>query len=222
MINLPKINIRDDKTIIIVLLTGVTFYTLTYLDINKLGALIFILLFFVFYNTFIKNTNKFFFKKRNRDVIYNNRIEELLYELENYKKISPYRYSQGYDIWKKFIETLTKLESEELYNYNQYFDNAHFYLKKSCNIFMGMSIEADERKYIDGMEYGDFENSKELRRISSVIRELYKEGYTLLYNLSLRLNKKWDNGKNIHNKEIVFNVPEPRDTRNKYENKDFF
>ena len=163
MINLPKINITDDKTIIIVLLTGVTFYTLTYLDINKLGALIFILLFFVFYNTFIKNTNKFFFfKKRNRDKNYNNRIEELLYELENYKKISPYRYSQGYDIWKKFIETLTKLESEELYNYNQYFDNAHFYLKKSCNIFMGMSIEADERKYIDGMEYGDFENSKEL------------------------------------------------------------
>jgi hypothetical protein len=222
MINLPKINITDDKTIIIVLLTGVTFYTLTYLDINKLGAMIFILLFFVFYNTFIKNTNKFFFKKRNSDVNYNNRIEGLLYELENYKKISPYRYSQGYDIWKKFIETLTKLESEELYNYNQYFDNAHFYLKKSCNIFMGMSIEADERMYIDGMEYGDFENSKELKRVSSVIRELYKEGYSLLYNLSLRLNKKWDNDKNIHNKEIIFNVPEPRDTRNKYENKDFF
>ena len=31
---------------------------------------------------------------------------------------------------------------EDLYNYNQYFDNAHFYLKKSCNIFMGMTTES--------------------------------------------------------------------------------
>ena len=42
------------------------------------------------------------------------------------------------------------------------------------------------------MEYGDFENSKEkLKRLSGIIRELYSEGYTLLYNLSLRPNKKW-------------------------------
>ena len=55
-------------------------------------------------------------------------------------------------------------------------------LKGSCNIFMGMTTESKERKYIDGMEYGDFENSKELKRLSG-IRELYSEGYTLLYDL---------------------------------------
>ena len=125
-------------------------------------------------------------------------------------------------MWKEFIHLLNKLESEDLYNYNQYFDNAHFYLKKSCNIFMGMTTESKERKYIDGMEYGDFENSKELKRISGIIRELYNEGYILLYNLSLRLNKNWEEDPNIHNKEIVFNVPEPHDKKNKYDNHDFF
>lgn len=222
MINLPRINIEDSNTITIVLLTGITFYVLTFLDVNKVTVMIFILLFFVYYNTFIKNTNKFFFKKRERDENYNNLIEELLNDLSEYKKLSPYRYSQGYELWKKFIDTLSKLESEDLYNYNQYFENAHFYLKKSCNIFMGMVVEAKERKYIDGMEYGDFENSKELRKMSYIIRELYKEGHVLLYNLSLRLNKKWEEDKNIHNKEIIFNVPEPRDTKNKYLDKDFF
>lgn len=222
MINLPRINITNNKTVLIILFVGIIFYILNYLDVNKTVTMIFIILFFVYYDKVIKNTNKFFFKKKGRDENYNNRIEELLNSFKEYKYLSPYRYNEGYNMWKEFIHLLNKLESEDLYNYNQYFDNAHFYLKKSCNIFMGMTTESKERKYIDGMEYGDFENSKELKRISGIIRELYSEGYILLYNLSLRLNKKWEEDPNIHNKEIVFNVPEPHDKKNKYDNRDFF
>jgi|TARA_B110000971_G_scaffold218535_1_gene257547 hypothetical protein len=221
MINLPRINITDNKTILIILFMSIIFYTLIYLDINKIAVMIFILLFFVYYDKVIKNTGSFFFKKRGRDENYNNRIEELLNELKIFEKITPYRYSQGYSVWVKFIHTINKLESDELYNYSQYFENAHLYLKNSCNIFMGMTIESRERKYIEGMEIGDFENSKELRRSSYIVKELYKEGYNLLYNLSLRLNKKWEENPNIHNKEIILNSPEPRDDRNKY-NADFF
>jgi hypothetical protein len=222
MINLPRINITNNKTVLIMLFVGIIFYILNYLDVNKTVAMIFIILFFVYYDKVIKNTNKFFFKRKGRDENYNNRIEELLNSFKEYKHLSPYRYNEGYNMWKEFIHLLNKLESEDLYNYNQYFDNAHFYLKKSCNIFMGMTTESKERKYIDGMEYGDFENSKELKRISGIIRELYNEGHSLLYNLSLRLNKNWEEDPNIHNKEIVFNVPEPHDKKNKYDNRDFF
>lgn len=222
MINLPRINITNNKTVLIIFFVGIIFYVLNYLDVNKTVSMIFLILFFVYYDKVIKNTNKFFFKRKGRDENYNNRIEELLNDFKEYKYLSPYRYNEGYNMWKEFIYLLNKLESEDLYNYNQYFDNAHFYLKKSCNIFMGMTTESKERKYIDGMEYGDFENSKELKRISGIIRELYSEGYILLYNLSLRLNKKWEEDPNIHNKEIVFNVPEPHDKKNKYDNRDFF
>ena len=217
-----RINITNNKTVLIILFVGIIFYILNYLDVNKTVTMIFIILFFVYYDKVIKNTNKFFFKRKGRDENYNNRIEELLNSFKEYKHLSPYRYNEGYNMWKEFIHLLNKLESEDLYNYNQYFDNAHFYLKKSCNIFMGMTTESKERKYIDGMEYGDFENSKELKRISGIIRELYNEGYILLYNLSLRLNKNWEEEPNIHNKEIVFNVPEPHDKKNKYYNRDFF
>ena len=86
---------------------------------------------------------------------------------------------------------------------------------------MGITTGLKERKYIEGMEYGDFENNKELKRNTTIIKELYNEGYNLLYNLSLRLNKKWEEGPNIHNKEIIFNSPEAYDYKNK--NKvDFF
>ena len=222
IINLPRFDVTNNNVIILIFFISIIFFTLIHLEINKILVMIFLLFFFIYYNKFIKHTEKFFFRKKDKNEFYNNKIERLLYEIKEYEKITPYRYTEGYEIWKLFIEHINKLESDELYNYTQYFENAHFYLKKSCNIFMGMTIEARERKYIEGIEYGDFENSKELKRISNIIKELYKEGYGLLYNLSLRLNKRWDLNKNIHNKEIIFNVPEPRDTKNKYINKDFF
>ena len=215
MINLPRININDNKKIIIIFFIGIFLYTFSYVDLNKIAVMIFMLLFFVFYDKVIKNTNTFFFKKRGRDENYNNRIEELLYELNVLKKVSPYKYTEGYDIWKKYIKTINKLESEDLYNYSQYFENAHLYLKDACNIFMGITTGSEERKYLDGMEYGDFENTKELKRGGEIVKQLYTEGYSLLYNLSLRLNKKWEKDPNIHNKEILLNTPEPHDYKNK-------
>ena len=223
MINLPRINITDNKTILIIFFICIIFYTFIYLDLNKVVVMIFILLFFVYYEKVIKNTKTFFLKNRTRDENYNNRIEELLNELKGFQKLSPYKFTEGYSVWVKFIKTINKLESEKLYNYSQYFENAHLYLKDSCNIFLGITTGSKERKYIDGMEYGDFENSKELKRGSNIVKALYQEGYSLLYNLSLRLNKKWEEDPNIHNKEIIFNSPEPHDYKNKSKyNYDFF
>ena len=223
MINLPRINLNDNKKVILIFFISIAFYILLYLDLNKVAVMIFILLFFVFYDQVIKNTNSFFFKKRQRDENYNNRIEELLDKLNGFKNISPYKYTEGYNIWIKFIKTINKLESDKLYNYSQYFENAQQYLKDSCNIFMGITTESKERKYIDGMEYGDFENSKDLKRGTEIVKHLYREGHTILYNLSLRLNKKWEEEPNIHNKEIILNAPEPHDYKNKSKyNYDFF
>ena len=223
MINLSGININDNEKIILIFFISIIFYVLIYLELNKVCVMILILLFFVFYDKFIKNTKTFFYNKKQEDVNYNSRIEGLLHELEYYEKLSPYKYKEAYNLWGKYIKTLNKLESEKLYNYTQYFDNAYLYLKESCNIFMGIIIGLNERKYIDGMDYGDFENTKELTRGSKIIKQLYSEGQNILYNLSLRLNKKWEENPNIHNKEIIINVPDPYDYKNKKKNNyDFF
>ena len=87
---------------------------------------------------------------------------------------------------------------------------------------MGVVSESKERKYLDGMEYGDFENTKELKRGSKIVKQLYLEGYNILYNLSLRLNKRWEKEPNIHNKEIILNVPEPHNHKNNKYKYDYF
>ena len=80
---------------------------------------------------------------------------------------------------------------------------------------MNISTNANERRYIDSMDYNDFESSKELNEISRISKELYQEGHNILYNLSIRLNYKWSEDPNIHNKELVIDYPQPRDSRSK-------
>ena len=109
MINLPRINITDNKTILIIFFICIIFYTFIYLDLNKVVVMIFILLFFVYYEKVIKNTKTFFLKNRTRDENYNNRIEELLNELKGFQKLSPYKFTEGYSVWVKFIKTINKL-----------------------------------------------------------------------------------------------------------------
>tara|TARA_Y100001936_G_C16084493_1_gene680556 strand:+ start:199 stop:750 length:552 start_codon:yes stop_codon:yes gene_type:complete len=142
---------------------------------------------------------------------YNNKIEDLLNEIKKYKKMSRYNYKRGMHYWYQFVKTIDLLENDDLYNYNQYFENAFYYLRISTNIFQSFGIEAEERNYIDTIKYNDFEVSKDMMNITKVVKELYKEGYLILYNLSLRLNKKWEENPHILNKEIIFNHPLPFD-----------
>ena len=68
--------------------------------------------------------------------------------------------------WVQFMKNIDLLEDHNLYNYNQYFDNAYHYLQKSMNLFQALGVEAKRRKYIDAAKYNDFENSKDLMDIT--------------------------------------------------------
>ena len=43
--------------------------------------------------------------------------------------------------------------------------------------------------------------------ISQLAKDLYEEGYLLLYNLSLELNKRWKENPNINTKQIILDHP---------------
>ena len=42
---------------------------------------------------------------------------------------------------------------------------------------------------------------------SKLSKDLYQEGYLLLYNLSLELNKRWKENPNINTKQIILDHP---------------
>jgi len=219
MINFPEIDLKDGKTLIIIFFLFLVLYICNKLPINVILSSIFILIFLTYYKSVYKNIDKDLFTESKGDnIYYNNKIKKLLSEIKDYKYLSPHNYKRGIQLWKSFIKEIKLLEDDRLYNYIQHFENAEYYLKNSINIFMSLGIGAQERKYIDAIEYNDFEDTKELNRISRISRELYQEGYNILYNLSIILNKKFEKEPNIHNKEVVLNYPQPYEKKkNKYD-----
>lgn len=175
----------------------------------------FTLLFFLFIFFFKDND---FFKKNITDKIkiptkkenlpnYNSNVENILKKLEKYKKNHHTQYDKGIYYWKKFIKTLKILENDKLENYNQYFDRGFDYLKESVNQFNSISISVKERSLIDGIKFNDFTPTKRMNEVSSLSKKLYHEGYLLLYNLSLDLNKRYFKNPNINNKQIILDHP---------------
>ena len=220
MINFPRINLKNENLLIIISLLILALYISSKVSVNVMVGFILIIVFLNYYKSLYKEVNDDLFIKKANDINYNNKIEKLLLEIKNYEKISPYKYTKGIQLWKSFINEINDLEDDKLYNYNQHFENAEYYLKQSVNTFMSFGVESEERKYIHAVKFNDFENTKELNRVSRISRELHEEGYNILYNLSLRLNKRWRENPNIHNKEIVLNYPQPNEKNRK--NYDYF
>ena len=125
---------------------------------------------------------KYFLNNKEKQKNYTNKIENNLKRLKKYKKYE--NYNEGLFYWKKFIKILKKLENDNINLYNQYFENAEQYFKQSINLFQSIGTN----------------------KIDKIVKELYNEGYLLLYNLSIRLNQRWKKNPNINNKQIYMEI----------------
>jgi hypothetical protein len=146
------------------------------------------------------------------DMYYNTKVHDILVEIKHYKKYNKVSYKDGVKYMRKFFKTIhilekdaltkelylnkyeskekqladtLKYESSQIKNYNQYFENALIYLKNGVNHFQSITISLPERSYIDGLKHGDYEELKLVNKLGNICKELYKECYTILLNISL-------------------------------------
>ena len=212
MIHIPEIDLKHKNVMVTIFILLILFFLLGNVDIKTLVSILVIFFLFNQYDAIKKNIKKNVLTKKEKVPIrYTHAITDILSKLKKYKKYNPDIYQQGMYSWVKFTKLLDLLENDELFNYTQYFENAQLYLQKSTNHFQSIGVSSVERKYIDGLKFHDFTNSKELMEISKLSKDLYKEGYQLLYNLSLRLNKRWEDKPSQYNKQIVLDHPLPHD-----------
>ena len=184
-----------------------------YFDIKIIISTMLFLLILVNYNVLINfgNTEEIIKQdiKKNDisdDMYYNTTIHDLLVELKYFKKYNKVSYKDGVKYMRKFFKTIHILEHDEIYNYNQYFENAQIYLKTSINNFQSITISLPERSYINGLKQGDFEATKKMKQLGTICNKLYNECYYILLNLSIKFNKKWESKPNIYTKEINMNT----------------
>ena len=140
------------------------------------------------------------------DMYYNSTIQDLLHRLKRFKKYNKISYKDGVKYMRHFFKTIHILEKENLKNYNNYFDNASNFLKTFINHFQSITISLPERDYIDGLKKGDHETTKLGNELGTLCKDLHRECYTILLNLSLKFNKQWKDNPNNYNKEITLNI----------------
>ena len=192
---------------------GIVIMILLFVDI-KYAIIALIALYLLKEYSQIKNTVVKELKPPKVRINYNSEIENTLYSLKKFKKKSKNQYLKGIHYWNKFIKIVQILEDDSLQNFNPYFDKAFDYLKESVNYFHSINTDVPERDLVNGLKYNDFTNAKKTKEVGNLSKELYKEGYLLLYNLSLKLNKKWKENPNINNKQIILDHPLPYNDKN--------
>ena len=139
------------------------------------------------------------------DMYYNTQIHDLLEQLRYYKKYNKVSYKHGVKYMRQYFRILKILEKDNLQNRNQYFDLAKDYLKQSINHFQSITVSMPERSYIDGLKYGDFEESRNNRQLSTLLKQLHKECMAILLNIGITFNKEWLDNPNTYTKEIDLN-----------------
>ena len=148
MINIPEIDFKNTNLLIIIFIIGVSLLFFNILEVKSLLSIIVLILIIINYSGVKKSLSEDLFKKDTSiSVNYNNNIEELLKQIKKYRRNDDSRYKDGMRYWYKFIETVEILEEDNIYNHNQYFENAHLYLKASINNFQSISVNSYDETY---------------------------------------------------------------------------
>ena len=203
---------------ILLLVSFVVILMFQYLDTNIILVLSFILTIFVYHkeimNTFgeIQKSEKRVErviednKRKKKEIHFDEEINTIVLKLKKYRKYNINAYEDGYKYLKMFMFILHDLEKTNIAHPKQYFENAELYLKKTLNHFQSISISVPEETFNESLKYNQFEPSKLGKRIGKLCKRLHKHCYYLLFNLSLRLNKLWEDNPDIYQSQITMNV----------------
>ena len=144
--------------------------------------------------------------KEKKELHINDHINEIIQELKHYKKYNLNAYREGYKYLKLFLYSLHEIEHNEIKHGNIIFDNAFLYLRESVNNFQSISIAVPQESYYHSIKKDNFKENKLGNNIGELCKELYKEGYHLLTNISMKLNQIWESKPDMYTKQIDINT----------------
>ena len=144
--------------------------------------------------------------KHRKELHINDNINDILKEIKEYKKYNKNAYRTGYKYLKLFLYTFHEIENNNVKHGNIIFDNAFLYLREAVNNFQSISISVPQESYYHSLKTNNYEENKLGNNIGKLCKDLYKEGYYMLTNISLKLNELWKQTPDIYSKEITFNT----------------
>tara|TARA_B100000900_G_scaffold412980_1_gene435894 strand:+ start:6799 stop:7461 length:663 start_codon:yes stop_codon:yes gene_type:complete len=133
---------------------------------------------------------------------YNDKIHDIVEDLRKYRKYNINSYNKGSKYLKKFFKLVYNIERVDMIHVRQSFENAHYYLNRAINTYQSMTISVKEKSYEEHLKFKD--NLRSVK-IGQICKELYKECYILLWNLSKKIDEKNKDKEHLDRYKTYFN-----------------
>lgn len=133
---------------------------------------------------------------------YNDKIHDIVEQLRNYRKYNINAYNKGSKYLKKFFKLVYNIERVEMIHVRQSFENAEYYLNRAINTYQSMTISVKEKSYEEHLKFPDDLRSE---KIGKICKELYKECFLLLWNLSKKIDEKNKDKEHLDRYKTYFN-----------------
>ena len=127
-------------------------------------------------------------------IFYNDKIHDIMGNLRHCRKYNIQSYHLGLKFLKRFFKSIDALERVDMTHTRLTFENGEYYLTTAINYFMTMTISVKEKSYGEQLKV-----PTELRstQIGTLCKQLHKECYYILWNLSKKLNESNKGEKNM-------------------------
>ena len=197
------------------ILTFIIFILYIFRNQNIILPIFFVLMLsYTFYNhnDKLSEVKKLLFDIKKTDtsnIHYNDKIVELLNNIEKYKKYNLNEYHNGKKYFNKFMDNIHILENRNLKHSKQYLENAKSFLNNSINHFQYITTSISDRKLIHGIKYGDYNNTKKLKKLHKYINDLYIVSTEILYTISNDKEKIFLENPDVYSGHINIIEPEP-------------
>ena len=140
---------------------------------------------------------------KRKDIRMNPELSELVRKLRSYKRYNHNGYREGKRYLKMFMSNLNETLREDMSHPKQTFENAQAYLKISLNHFNSLIYSVPESNYNSSLKYNKNTSHKIIKNISQICKDIHRQGYSLLFSVSRKLNQEFYENPDIYKSEIT-------------------
>jgi len=133
---------------------------------------------------------------------YNDKVHSIVEELRKYRKYNISAFNLGSKYLKHFFKLVNNIQRVDMIHVRHSFENAEYYLKRAINTYQTMTISVKEKSFEEHLKRPD-----ELRsiKIGRICKELYRECYLILWNLSKKIDVKNKDKDHLDRYKTYFN-----------------
>jgi len=138
-------------------------------------------------------------------ILMNPELDVLVHRLKSYKRYNYHGYREGKRYLKMFMMNINDTLREDMSHPKQTFENAQGYLKISLNHFNSLIYSVPESNYNSSLKYNKSISHKIIKNISQICKDIHRQGYSLLFSVSRKLNQNFHDKPDIYKSEITMN-----------------